>query len=149
MTQQLATTNTPTDEQVRAVAATLSPDQVAILLRSFMPQVQSWSALESTLEGLANRLAGNGLTADMAAHWAKQVASAFEADGRDAAKSLVNDLTSHFHANPVSASEAKAWELEIRSVLEELTKPDATVIDTTAVRVPEPMGMTTLQGRQP
>jgi len=118
-----------------ALAQSLSAEQLQMLVQVLAPQVRASDLLESTLESLADRLAGNGLTSDMAGHWAGLVRDAHAADLRPAAADLVDELVSHLSATGVDRSQGQALSRSIVATLGELRAPDPTIIDTTARQV--------------
>lgn len=143
MTQQLVPA--VNNDQAQAFMQSLSPEQLRILMGAMSTPVTQNDALTTVVEALADRLSGNGITGEMAAHWARQLEQLLTDDVEPAVRDAVSGLINILHrSGNINSASAINIEGNLRKFLDERkNQPQATVmdvdtIDTTAKPVTEP-----------
>lgn len=101
----------------------ISDEQIANLLKELIPAARGLDSFEVILTRFAERCAGNGLTADMAGAFAVAL-SEFDVPGPY--QELVGEIADHFHAGPVSKTEAASFSRRALALLAEQRQPDPT-----------------------
>lgn len=121
------------NEQANAFMQSLSPEQMRILMGALSTPEVTADNLSVIVESLVNRLAGNGLTGDMANYWASQllaVAGDSEPEIVKVANLLQRGGAVTAHAAVAIESDLRDWLSARKSQPVPTVVPD--VIDTTA-----------------
>lgn len=132
MTSEIA----PRDPRLTFLDA-LTDEQRIGLVQMLFPESRALDTFEQRLTEFSDRLSGNGLTADLARHWAGQIDTP---NPHPAAVDWLSRTQARLHAGGLLAGEAFALAEEARGVLQKMRETaGGGVIDTTARIVPSPV----------
>lgn len=101
----------------------ISEQQIADLLKVLIPAARGLDSFENIFTRFAERAAGNGFTSDMAGAAAFALTAFDPIPGPYA--ELVQEISDHFHAGPISKTEAASFARRAYGALAAQLLPDA------------------------